>query len=545
MTTDGAQKRGMETTMRIAIAQLNPTVGDLDGNLAKMLAACARAKQQGAEIIVFPTHVLTGAPLCGLLSHEAFLNDAVAHLDDFVRECPLTAFVSAPALAVVQDEDGGNRVVKAVPALYMVSEQSAEILSSPTVHEGKNLSVVEFDELTVAVSFSARFTSEVKLPQVDALIEVTGSRYGDASALPAATGELDDSRDAARANGAFLVNANSCGASDDVVFAGNSLAIAPDGTLLHAAPVDEEDFYVLDTEKPEQLVSGQEAQMCEEERLWRGIVTGTRDYLRKNGLSDVVIGLSGGIDSAVVAAVAADAVGAEHVHGLLMPGPYSSEGSLSDASELAENLGIETLEIPIEEPLESLHETLAAACGGSVDGLAAENLQARLRTVYLLTVSNARGWIVLNTGNKSEAAMGFSTLYGDTVGAYAPIGQLYKTQVYALARWRAEQGPSIPLGSIEKPPSAELYPGATDQDRLPPYEQLDEVLLQHVEYGQGAEALVEAGFDRELVSQVLSAVRKNEFKRRIEPIGPHVSGTSFTDGRAWPITNGWRERSGE
>lgn len=531
--------------MRIAIAQLNPTVGDLDGNLAKMLAACARAKQQGAGIIVFPAHVLTGAPLGGLLSHEAFLNDAVAHLDDFVRECPLTAFVSAPALAVVQDEDGGNRVVKAVPALYMVSEQSAEILSSPTVHEGKNLSVVEFDELMVAVSFSARFTSEVKLPQVDVLIEVTGSRYGDASALPAATGELDDSRDAVRANGAFLVNVNSCGASDEVVFAGNSLAIAPDGTLLYAAPVDEEDLYVLDTEKPERLVSCQEAQMCEEERLWRGIVTGARDYLRKNGLSDVVIGLSGGIDSAVVATVAVDAVGADHVHGLLMPGPYSSEGSLSDAIELAENLGIETLEIPIGEPLESLHETLSVACGGSVDGLAAENLQARLRTVYLLTVSNARGWIVLNTGNKSEAAMGFSTLYGDTVGAYAPIGQLYKTQVYALARWRAEQGPSIPWGSIEKPPSAELYPGATDQDRLPPYELLDEVLLRHVEFGQGAETLVEAGFDRELVLQVLSAVRKNEFKRRIEPIGPHVSGTSFTEGRAWPITNGWREHSGK
>ena len=529
--------------MRIAIAQMNPTVGNLDGNLEKMLAAAEKAESQDADVIVYPAYALTGAPLAGLASSWAFAQDAQAHLTRFAQACPLLAVVGSEVL--LQAEEGDEHI--SALGLCIVSGGDVDVLNVPAVEEGSNAPVLEIGDATVALLAEGQFPPEAQLESVDLLVELAADTYLDDGALDAAHGSFERQAALATGNGAFVACANLCGAADGTVFSGSSMVVTPSGAVLHVAPLDAEDLFVFDTSKrniPE-LPASQSARLQDEEILWRGIVTGTRDYLRKNGFSDVVIGLSGGIDSAVVATVAADAVGAEHVHGLLMPGPYSSEGSLADARALADNLGIGTQEVAIGGPLESLHAALSAACGGAVDGLAAENLQARLRAVYLLTVSNARGWIVLNTGNKSEAAMGFSTLYGDTAGAYAPIGGLYKTDVYRLARWRAGQGPSIPRGSIEKPPSAELYPGATDQDRLPPYEQLDEVLLRHVEFGQGAETLVEAGFDRELVLQVLSAVRKNEFKRRIEPIGPHVSGTSFTEGRAWPITNGWREHSGE
>ena len=239
----------------------------------------------------------------------------------------------------------------------------------------------------------------------------------------------------------------------------------------------------------------------------------------------------------------ADALGAEAVHGVLMPSPYSSEGSVTDALQLAENLGIDTVTIPITPALEAFKAMLAEPLGGELKGLALENIQARIRTLELYAFSNDKGWMVINTGNKSEAAMGFSTLYGDTAGAYAPLGDIYKTRIYQLARWRNEVAGRelVPANTLVKPPSAELHPGQRDDQRLPSYEVLDPLLLAHIEGGMGGAELIEHGFDESLVKEVLPTVKRFEFKRRNEPVGPEISGMPLTSGRAWPLTNGWSD----
>ncbi|MDR0350361.1 MAG: NAD(+) synthase, partial [Coriobacteriales bacterium] len=272
-----------------------------------------------------------------------------------------------------------------------------------------------------------------------------------------------------------------------------------------------------------------------------------RDYVIKNGFTDVVLGLSGGIDSAVTATLACDALGAERVHGVLMPGPHSSQGSIDDAAELAENLGIETLTLPITEPLGAFYALFEDRLGQQGSFLARQNIQARIRTVYLMHLSNTFGWLLLNTGNKSEAAMGFSTLYGDTAGALAPLGNVYKTDVYGLARWRNERTRVIPEATLVKAPSAELYDGQTDQDSLPPYELLDRVLRLHIEEGFGIQRILEhlrhepdvEGLSEGLVAKVLQGVQAAEYKRRQEPLAPSLGNVDMRDDRSWPLTNGF------
>lgn len=263
------------------------------------------------------------------------------------------------------------------------------------------------------------------------------------------------------------------------------------------------------------------------EQMYRACVDALRDYVSGAGFQDVVIGLSGGIDSSVVAVMAADAFGADHVHGVLLPGPYSSDHSIDDAETLAANLGIEARTVSICEPFEAFEHVLARACGGELSGLAAENTQARCRMVCLMGISNARGWMMLNTGNKSEACMGYSTLYGDTAGAFAPIGGVYKTDVYALARWRnrkaAEEGVAlpIPVNVFVKPPSAELSPNQSDEASMGiDYATLDQILIAHVEHGKTADEIAEAGFDRAQVDYVIKRTASYAFKRALEPPYP-------------------------
>jgi NAD+ synthase (glutamine-hydrolysing) len=282
---------------------------------------------------------------------------------------------------------------------------------------------------------------------------------------------------------------------------------------------------------------------------WRALELCIHDYVHKNGFTDVVIGLSGGIDSAVTAALAVDALGSEHVHGVLMPGPYSSQGSIDDALVLAHNLGIETFTMPITEPLETFRELSRATLGQEGSALARQNIQARIRTIHLMHLSNTFGWLLLNTGNKSEAAMGYSTLYGDTAGALAPLGNVYKTDVYGLAHWRNGRGVVIPAAILEKAPSAELYDGQTDQDSLPPYDLLDRILRLHIEDGLGVDQILEytrqesddEGVTVELVEQVLDSVRAAEYKRRQEPLAPSLGYLDMVADRAWPLTNGFKD----
>lgn len=524
--------------MRVALAQVNPCVGDLDGNLSKLLDHARQARDRGADLVVFGDAALTGAPLDGLVDSATFVNDVQMHLDAFAKSCPLPALISCVSVNELDDD-----TLTVVPELYLAGTGELLSIGAPALLESHVVPVMQVSDAAIAVLLGDHFASDADLEEVDVLIEMSCNAFGDDMAAPAARGDLSRMSAVASACNAYFACVNICGAADVTVFAGNSTATAPNGSLMHAAPIDEEDLFVFDTtSKVRQEVQDRpqvELKVCEV--VWRALVAGTRDYVQKNGFADVLIGLSGGIDSAVVATVAVDALGADHVHGMTMPGPYSSAGSLDDARALAKNLGITCINVPISEPLDAFCDVLAEPCGGKVDGLAAENLQARVRTVELMTVSNTYNWLLLNTGNKSEAAMGFSTLYGDTAGAYAPIGDIYKTEVYELAEWRSKQGRSIPRASIDKEPSAELYEGARDADRLPPYEKLDELLEAHIEGELGAAELVEQGFDEALVHDVLKTVRINEYKRRCEPIAPHVLGISFGGGRSWPITNGWTD----
>ncbi len=527
--------------MKIAVAQLDPCVGDLDANLDAMLLAAQMAARQEAELLVFPNAALTGAPIDGLASSAAFVADARAHLQRFAQETPVLSLVAG---ASERDEAAGRCELE----LFACGDGAATSMGIPARQADDSCPVLVAGGLNVAVLLGRHFAQGVELSDMDVLVEICADAFGGPYAARAALGQLDTLSSIAASCTAHVVAANLCGAADACVFSGNSAVLAPDGRLVHASPIDEAEVFTFDTEAGDAQVCEdfEAARVAPEEIVWRAVKIATRDYVRKNGFSDVVVGLSGGIDSAVVATIAADALGAEHVHGVAMPGPYSSPGSVADARALADNLGCELVEAPIDGPLSAFHEALGAACGGEVDGVAAENLQARVRCVHLMTLANAHGRIVLNTGNKSEAAMGFSTLYGDTAGAYAPIGDLYKSEVYALARWRVKQGASIPQASIDKAPSAELYPGARDDDRLPPYDVLDAVLYDHVEEEMGAAALVAAGHPAELVGRVLAQVQASEFKRRQEPLAPHVQGCALTASRAWPVTNGWTDNaSGE
>jgi NAD+ synthase (glutamine-hydrolysing) len=284
-----------------------------------------------------------------------------------------------------------------------------------------------------------------------------------------------------------------------------------------------------------------EAPLSAEAEVWEALVLGTGDYVRKNGFSEVVIGLSGGIDSSVVAAVAVDALGADRVVGVLMPSRYSSPGSLTDAAALAANLGFKTLTVPIEPAHAAFTAMLAEPFAGTDEGLAEENLQARVRGTILMTLSNKFGWMVLTTGNKSEMATGYSTLYGDMAGGFAVIKDVDKTLVYRLARWRNEKAEHevIPQAVIDKPPSAELRPGQVDADSLPPYDVLDPILEAYVEGDRSVGELEEAGFDREIVRRVARLVDRSEYKRRQAPPGVRVSPKAFGKDRRLPITNRW------
>ena len=524
--------------MRIAVAQFNPTVGDLAGNAQKILEAAQIATQDDVDLVVFGAHALTGWPLSGLALSQAFLDDVQATLQHIAQDATAHILISAPK--AVQICDG---VTEPLEELFVIDNKTLNSLGVPAVADPDETFGVDFGCDGVSICLDGHFDELVAEEGDTVLLEMCADVFDSPYALPAARGKMERLKTLAKQSGRFAVYVNLAGAADDVVFAGGSVIVTPQGELLHACSLSKPEIVTFDT-KPQgdvELANEQEVLLDEQELMWEALTLATHDYVAKNGFDEVVIGLSGGIDSSVVAALAVDALGAKNVHGVLMPSKFSSAGSVDDAAALAANLGIGTVTIPISGPADAFSDALAPACGGKLEGVAAENLQARVRCVYLMTLSNAHGWMLLNTGNKSEAAMGFSTLYGDTAGAFAPIGELYKTQVYELARWRAAQGPSIPQACIDKAPSAELYEGAKDSDRLPEYDVLDRVLAAHIEGDAGRAQLLEEGFDQDVADQVLRGVCSSEYKRRVEPVAPRLVGVALTSQRAWPITNGWRD----
>jgi len=547
--------------LRVALAQINPTVGDLAGNAALVADSVAKAQAQGADLIVFPEMIVTGYPVEDLALRPSFQAASIRTVEE------IAASISGDIVAVVGYLDQGPKNAVAV------------------IHDGKiearyvkrhlpNYGV--FDEFRNFVPGDQ--TLVVRIHGVDVAVAICEDIWHSLDSIASRTPGLlvvpngspfernkDDVRlglvqKRAKEIGAPVAYVNMTGGQDDLVFDGDTIVVGKDGTLLARTPQFDDQLILVDidcqegTSRPDVVISEEPTshstpvdstiatRLSNEAEMWQALVMGLRDYVGKNGFRSVVLGLSGGIDSALVAAIAIDALGAKRVNGVAMPSKYSSGHSVEDAQALADATGIHFRITPIAPMVDAFMNNVV------LKGLAEENLQARVRGTTLMGISNQEGHLVLATGNKSELAVGYSTLYGDAVGGFAPIKDIYKTDVWALSRYRnalaLERGevPPIPERSITKEPSAELRPDQKDSDSLPDYPVLDEVLRAYVDEDHGYEALLADGFDPELVRRVISLVDKAEYKRRQYPPGTKVSVRAFGKDRRLPMTSRWNER---
>ncbi|MSW39807.1 MAG: NAD+ synthase [Actinobacteria bacterium] len=553
--------------LRVAMAQINPTVGDLLGNAALILAHAQSAADNGAHIALFPEMALTGYPVEDLALRLSFQEASRASIEVLASQLPrdlvsivgyLDCIDGAPAnrVAVISGGKILARYTKCHLPNYGVFDEYRNFVAGDStlvvrIH-GVDVGILICEDLWIDGGATARLAAR----KPGLVLVPNGSPY---------ERDKDDTRLAlvqkrAREFSAPLVYLNMTGGQDDLVFDGDSIAVDSKGAVIARAPQFEDGMALIDldlqgaTSTPDVVISegevtldrtlvpGIAARLGAEEEVWNAIVVGLRDYIGKNGFSEVVIGLSGGIDSALVAALAVDAIGPDKVHGVAMPSKYSSTHSIEDAVALAANTGLGLRTVSIESMVDAYMDEL------ELTGIAEENLQARVRGTTLMAISNQEGALVLATGNKSELACGYSTLYGDAVGGYAPIKDIYKVDVWALAKWRnslaIENGetPPIPQRSIDKEPSAELRPDQKDSDSLPEYEVLDELLRNYVDEDLGHNALVAMGFDPELVKRVIAMVDKAEYKRRQYPPGPKVSKRAFGKDRRLPMSSSWRER---
>jgi NAD+ synthase (glutamine-hydrolysing) len=558
-------KSGTEK-LRLALAQINPTVGDLAGNAALVKKAALDAQNAGAHIAIFPEMVLTGYPVEDLALRPSFQLGSKAAIAQLALEI-------APEIACIV---GYLDQVDGQPQNMVAVISGGEIKARYAKCHLPNYGV--FDEYR---NFKAgNETLVVRIHGVDVGIAICEDLWidgGITAQLAARNPGLvlvpngspfernkDDVRLAlvtkrAREAKAPLAYVNMTGGQDDLVFDGDSIVVDHTGAVIARAPQFEDGIMVVDVDvevgssKPDVVISespvtiektlvpGIAHRLGDEEEIWNAIVVGLRDYVTKNGFTSVLVGLSGGIDSALVAALAIDALGAERVHAVAMPSKYSSEHSIADAKEMAHRTSIALRIVEIQPMVDAFRK------GVELTGLAEENLQARVRGTTLMGISNQEGHLVLATGNKSELACGYSTLYGDAVGGYAPIKDIYKVDVWALSKWRnasaiaAGQTPPIPENSITKPPSAELRPDQKDSDSLPEYDILDKVLMAYVDEDMGHDQLIAAGFDKDLVKRVIAMVDKAEYKRRQYPPGTKVSKRAFGKDRRLPMTSKWRE----
>ena len=541
--------------VRIALGQINTTVGDLAGNVDAMSAWAARATEAGADLICFPELAITGYPPEDLVLRRTFVDDNLEALEELARRSAggcavLTGFVDRTDAGIHNAAallDGGAiaaRYHKVKLPNYGVFDEKRYFVPGVA---GCSIRVGSSD-LGISVCEDAwapgpPFDEYARL-HVPVVLNINGSPYH----RHKITERLDICRDRARETGAWIVYVNAVGGQDELVFDGGSMVVSPQGELVHRAAMFEEDLLVVDLQR---LEDGRWSAAAEgEARRWpdgpeevfRALVVGLGDYVRKNGFTEVLVGLSGGIDSALTATIAADGLGPEAVRAMTMPSPYSSAESVEDALEVARRLEIRIDEIRIDEIFKSYLSALEDPFRDTTEGVAEENLQARIRGNVLMAMSNKFGAMVLATGNKSEYAVGYSTLYGDMAGGFAPIKDVPKTLVYELVRWRNAQGeaPPIPQRVIDKPPSAELRPNQKDTDTLPPYEELDPIIEAYVEEDHSPEDIVAAGFDRALVDRVVSWIDGAEYKRRQAPPGVKITPKAFGRDRRMPITNRYR-----
>ena len=551
--------------LRVALAQINPTVGDLAGNAALIAESVKSAQAQGANLIVFPEMIVTGYPVEDLALRPSFQAASIRAVQEI-------------AASITGD------IVAVVGYLGRSSKETGPQNSVAIIHDGKiratyvkrhlpNYGV--FDEFRNFVPGDQSLV--VRIHGVDVAVAICEDIWHSLDSIASRTPGLlvvpngspfernkDDVRLAlvqkrAKEISAPVAYVNMTGGQDDLVFDGDSIVVGKDGTVLARTAQFDDQLIVVDIEcaegssRPDVVISEEPTShalptnskiatpLSDEAEMWHALVMGLRDYVGKNGFRSVVLGLSGGIDSALVAAIAIDALGAKRVNGVAMPSKYSSGHSVEDAQALADATGIHFRITPIAPMVEAFMNNVV------LKGLAEENLQARVRGTTLMGISNQEGHLVLATGNKSELAVGYSTLYGDAVGGFAPIKDIYKTDVWALSRYRnalaVERGetPPIPERSITKEPSAELRPDQKDSDSLPDYPLLDQVLRAYVDEDHGYEALLADGFDPELVRRVISLVDKAEHKRRQYPPGTKVSSRAFGKDRRLPMTSRWNE----
>jgi NAD+ synthase (glutamine-hydrolysing) len=529
---------------RIALGQLNLTVGDLAGNVTRMADATAKASEAGADLICFPELAITGYPPEDLVLRSEFVRDNLEALQDLAHK---TATRCAVVVGFVDRSDLG--VHNAAGFL-----RDGEIESVYHKMELPNFGV--FDErryfmpgargVTVEVDGEAMGLSVCEDAWHDAepyasyaglplIVNINGSPYHRGK-----TGEREDVlRARARETGAWIVYVNTVGGQDELVFDGGSMVMAPDGRVAQRASMFDEDLLVVDITPEGALADPRPAWPTGPEEVYRALVVGLRDYVHKNGFREVVLGLSGGIDSALTAVLAVDALGPDAVRALAMPSMYSSAESLEDAVDCAKRLGIQLDVISIADVFDHYRSALAAVFESSAEGVAQENLQARIRGNLLMALSNQFGGLVLATGNKSEYAVGYSTLYGDMAGGFATIKDVPKTLVYELAVWRngRDADAPIPQKTIDKPPSAELRPNQKDTDSLPPYEVLDPIIEAYVEDDLGVDDIVAKGHDRRTVERIVGMIDRSEYKRRQAAPGVKITPKAFGRDRRMPITN--------
>ena len=524
--------------MKIAIAQLNYTTGDIEGNASKIIEAVERARGEQADAVIFAEQALSGTPAFDLLAKTTFLELCEEHLERIAGHChDITAIVGLPMLssagtisaaAVLCD----GKVVRTIGKRYIKARRELGYIVPAKGYEyielcGCKTAVVVGDDL-VNMRNLAR--------DAEFIVSINSRRYG----KDVLDYRYDSLRKISFVEGKTLLFVNNVGGAAELVYDGTSCVVDSRGEITLMMKSFEEDFAVYDTCAAHEPVAVMPYSTCNDHTrmLYRAACLGLKDYFVKSGYEKACIGLSGGIDSAVTACLAVHTLGKENVRALLMPSQFSSDHSVVDARELAENLGIEYDVLPITDVYKSVMDTLKPVTGGTEFNLTEENIQSRIRTVLLMALQNKTGYILLNSSNKSENALGFCTLYGDTAGAFSVTGDLYKTEVYSLARYiNREFGNPIPRNTLIKEPSSELHPDQKDSDILPPYEVVDAILVRMIDEGQHREEIVNAGFDSEVVEKIHSMIMRNEKKRYQFPPVLRLSSCAFKHERLLPLIN--------
>ncbi|BAZ53261.1 NAD+ synthase [Nostoc sp. NIES-4103] len=552
--------------MKIAIAQLNPTIGDLPGNAQKILEIAHQAAAAGARLLLTPELSLCGYPPRDLLLNPTFVEAMGATLQELARDLPPTLAV---LVGMVEENTkahitGGKTLFNSIALLESGKIQQVfhkRLLPTYDVFDehryfepGLQANYFTLDNIDIGVticedlwndeefwgkrSYAVNPIADLAILGVDLIVNLSASPYS--------VGK-QRFREAMLKHSAVrfqkpVIYANQVGGNDDLIFDGRSFAFNRQGEIICRALGFESDLVLVEFDEVQrdlQLNSIAPEYESEEEEICQALVLGVKDYARKCRFEKVVLGLSGGIDSALVAAIATAALGKENVLGVLMPSPYSSEHSVSDALALGKNLSIQTHILPIEELMQGFDHSLAQLFAGTEFGIAEENIQSRIRGNLLMAIANKFGYLLLSTGNKSEMAVGYCTLYGDMNGGLAVIADVPKTCVYALCHWLNRNGEIIPQNILTKAPSAELKPGQVDQDSLPPYEVLDDILQRLIHDHQSAAQIVDAGHDAAIVNRVIQMVARAEFKRRQAPPGLKITDRAFGTGWRMPIASKW------